>query len=226
MICRKPLLTVAILAICFQLASCAGLTQSANHDQVSSAAPLVIMISGKSGKLLYFEFVKRLKCQGYRVVLLDGNDFPVDQPAACEAKILKTIKRHTDTTSGKAIVIGYSLGGAVALSCAGALSENVAGIIAYYPATRFIADLDACLARLSVPVRIFQGEEDRYYDCCKVETIRSMQEKAIKKGRVMDLTVYPQAGHGFNLGPMKNENLDGDSWRKTLEAMDRFLLRP
>ncbi len=225
MIFRKAFLTACILTACLVITSCAGLFRPAHIEKNRTDGPLVIMISGKSGKLLYGEFVKRLKGTGYRVILLDGNDFSLVKQKACEADLLTIIKDHSNA-SPKAVIIGYSLGGAVALSCAGALSENVAGIITYYPATSFIADLDTCIEQLRVPVVVFQGEEDRYFNCCKVETIRHVHENAIKKGRTMELIVYPQAGHGFNLGPLRKDELDMDSWQKTMQALEKFLRRP
>ena len=38
-----------------------------------------------------------------------------------------------------------------------------------------------------------------------------MSLNARKKGKDFELIVYPEAGHGFNLGPMKNKELDADS---------------
>jgi len=184
------------------------------------------MISGRTGTALYAPFARRLAETGYYVLLYDGNDFPFNQTEACQAKIRAIIKNEVQSsrrTIGKVAVIGYSLGGAVALACAAGMPEEIAGIIAYYPATNFIADHDACVDRFRVPVVVLQGEEDHYFDCCKVEMIRDMQQAALKKGQDVELIVYPQAGHGFNLGPMKNEELDLDSWRKTTDTLKRYL---
>lgn len=55
------------------------------------------------------------------------------------------------------------------------------------------------------------GTDDRYFNCCLVERIRAMSLNAREKGKDFELIVYPEAGHGFNLGPMKNKELDADS---------------
>jgi len=55
------------------------------------------------------------------------------------------------------------------------------------------------------------GTDDRYFNCCLEERIRAMSLNARKKGKDFELIVYPEAGHGFNLGPMKNKELDADS---------------
>lgn len=184
------------------------------------------MFSGKTGPGLYEEFARRLAGSGYTVLLYDGNDFPVNQTELCQSKIRAIIRHDVPLSAalpGKAAVIGYSLGGAVALACAAGMKEDIAGVIAYYPATSVIADHDACVERLNVPVRVLQGEEDRYFNCCTIEAIRQISAKAGGQGREVELFVYPRAGHGFNLGPMKNKELDEDSWSKTLEVLKKYL---
>lgn len=223
---RSLTLTTLTLMMCFVLSSCAGLAGPARYKPLSGQGPVVLMISGRTGPALYAEFARRLAETGYYVLLYDGNDFPFNQTEDCQAKIHAIIKNETLSSQrpvGKVAVIGYSMGGAVALACAAGMPEEIAGIIAYYPATRFIAHHDACVERFRVPVVVLQGAEDHYFDCCKVETIRDMQKAARKKGRDIELIVYPYAGHGFNLGPMKNKDLDLDSWQKTIDTLKRYL---
>jgi dienelactone hydrolase len=84
-------------------------------------------------------------------------------------------------------------------------------------------DMDAYISRFHVPITVLQGEADNYYGCCNVERIRSIGETARKEGRDFELTIYPGAGHGFNLGPGKSKELDMDTWRKTTEALKKYL---
>lgn len=215
-----------ILMTGFVLVSCAGLTVPEIYAPPSGQGPLVLMLSGRTGQALYIESAKRLADSGFRVLLTDSNEFPINETPICQDKISAAIKDHLPKFSGttrKVVVIGYSLGGAVALSCAAGLPEVVAGVIAYYPATRLISNHEACVERFGVPITVLQGEADRYFDCCTVEKIREMQLSARKKGRDFELIVYPGAGHGFNLGPMKDKQLDDDSWRKTMEALNKYL---
>jgi dienelactone hydrolase len=212
--------------MCFVFSSCAGLTGPARYKPSSGQGPVVLMFSGRTGGRLYSEFAKRLAESGYYVLLYDGNDFPINQPDLCQAKIREIIKdnvRSSPGSPGKVAVIGYSLGGTVALSCAVGMAEEIAGVIAYYPATRLIEDYEACVDRFHVPITVLQGEEDRYFDCCTIEKIKEMSLMARKKGRDFELIVYQGAGHGFNLGPLKTRELDIDSWRKTTDALKRYL---
>jgi dienelactone hydrolase len=215
----------AFLILCFLLSSCTTLASPALQAPPSGQGPLVLMLSGKTGPALYAGFAGRLADSGYRVLLLDGNDFPLQETGACQNKIRNLIKdysRASGNANGSAAVIGYSLGGAVALSCAAGMQE-VAVVVAYYPATRLISDTDACIERLRAPVTVLQGEEDRYLDCCRVEKIRAMHESARIKGKEFELIVYPDAGHGFNLGPMKNKAWDDDSWQRTINPLKKYL---
>jgi len=214
-----------ILAVCFVLSSCAG---PGHYKPSSGRGPVILMLSGKTGPGLYKTCALRLADSGYYVLLFDGNDFPINQTDLCQAKIRTIIKDNIPSSfdlSGQAAVIGYSLGGAAALTCAAGMKGEIAAVIAYYPATSMIADHDACVERFNVPVTVLQGEEDRYFDCCRIEVIRQMSAKAVREGRDVQLFVYPQAGHGFNLGPMKDKELDRDSWHKTLETLKKHLLR-
>lgn len=216
-------LLLLLLAICLFLASCAG---PERYAPSSGRGPVILMLSGKTGPGLYREFARRLAAEGYTVLLRDGNDFPVNQTELCQSKIRAIIKDNVPSSAGlpgKTVVIGYSLGGAVALACAAAMQEEVAGVIAYYPATSMISDHDACVKRLKVPVMVLQGKEDRYFNCCMAEVISQISAKAVREGRDVQLFVYPHAGHGFNLGPMKDKELDRDSWHKTLETLKKYL---
>lgn len=223
---KSPVLaSLFLVPACVFLLSCASLSGPERYVPDSGHGPVVLMISGKTGTLLYGEFAERLAKAGYYVLLYNGNDFPIDRPDACRTKIRDIIRDEIrlQGLTGKAAFIGYSLGGAVALSCAAGIPEEIAGIIAYYPATRLIPDHHACVDRFRLPILVLQGEDDRYLNCCTVEKIREIKDAAQKKGREVELIVYPRAGHGFNLGPTRDKDLDGDSWRKTMDALRKYL---
>jgi dienelactone hydrolase len=223
---RSSLLTFLVMLMCFTLFSCAGITGPDRYEPVSGIGPVVLMFSGRTGTGLYKEFAQRLAADGYYVLLYDANDFPINKPDECRTKIREIIKDNINQfpeKTEKVEVIGYSLGGAVALSCAAGMSKEIVGVIAYYPATIFISDHEACVDRFQVPITVLQGEEDTYFNCCTVDKIREISIAARKKGKDFELIVYPGAGHGFNLGPLKNKELDNDSWQKTTGVLKRYL---
>ncbi len=212
----------SLLLLCFLLTSCTALSGPARFAPPSGHGPLVLMFSGITGPMLYAEFARRLADSGYNALLLDGKDFVINDVPGCQNALRTIIAKYHEQagiSQGKTAVIGYSLGGAVALSCAAGMQEEIAGVIAYYPATRMISDQDGCVERFRVPVTVLQGEDDHYLNCCTVEQIRDMHAAALKKGKDAQLIVYPKAGHGFNLGPLKNKTMDEASWRKTMESL-------
>jgi dienelactone hydrolase len=217
------LASLASMITAFTVFSCAGISDPAHYAPTSGKGPLVLMFSGRTGPLLYTEFARRLADTGFRVLLLDANDFSVNQVPACQGKIRTLLKDYLPVSAGKVAIIGYSQGGAVALSCAAGMPESVAVVVAYYPATKLISDTKTCIERFRVPIIVLQGEDDRYFDCCTVEKVRDMQQTARAKGMDFELIVYPYAGHGFNLGSMKDPQLDYDSWRKTIDALKKHL---
>lgn len=186
------------------------------------------MISGKSGPSLYAEHARRLSASGYAVLLRDGNDFPLDRPEACRSMIREILSEaylSSGAPKGRAAVIGYSLGGAVALACASSMEEEIAGVVAYYPATAFFKDHERCVERMNVPVLVLQGEDDHFFNCCRVGPIRRICDMAAGLGKQIQLVVYPDAGHGFNLGPFKNTKLDEDSHTRTIRALESYFSR-
>lgn len=208
-----------VFFICFLLLFCAD---AGRYGPPSEGGPCVLMISGKSGLSLYVEHARRLAASGYTVLLYNGNDFPVNQLQLCQAKIRAVLQDAGCLSAVKpdrVAVIGYSLGGAVALSCTAAMEEEIVGVIAYYPATTLLDDHEGCVERMRVPVLILQGEEDHFFNCCAIGPIRHISDAAAERGKQVQLIVYPGAGHGFNLGPFKNKSLDEDSWRRTLQAL-------
>ncbi len=209
----------------FLLSSCAG---AGHYNPPSGAGRIVLMISGKSGPSLYVEHARRLSASGYTVLLHDGNDFPLDRPHACRAmiqEILREAQLSRGAPKGRAAVIGYSLGGAVALACASSMEEEIAGLVVYYPATAFFKDHDGCVERMNVPVLVLQGEDDRFFNCCTVGPIKRISDLAAGLGKQIQLVVYPDAGHGFNLGSFKNTKLDEDSHARTIRALESYFSR-
>jgi len=215
-------LSAFMFLACMLLSSCAG---AGHYSPPSGDGRLVLMISGKSGPFFYVEHARRLSALGYTVLLHDGNDFPLDQLEPCRARIRDILHEPglpSVAQKGKAAIIGYSLGGAVALACASSMEEEIAGVIAYYPATAFFKDHDGCVERMNVPVLVIQGEDDHFFNCCTVGPIRKICDEAAGQGRRVELVVYPGAGHGFNLGPFKDTKLNEDSWARTTKMLELY----
>jgi carboxymethylenebutenolidase len=223
---KASIIIFIALLIVTPLISCAGMSAPGLFTPQTGKGRVVLMLSGQSGPTLYEEFAQRLADAGYYVMLYDGKDFPLYNPESLRGKINEIMSEASMSPfalPGKAVIIGYSLGGAVALTYAAGNAEHISGIIVYYPGSSLITDQSTYESNFLVPVTAFQGEDDRYFNCCLVERIRALSLTAREKGKDFELIVYPEAGHGFNLGPMKNKELDADSWRKTTDALKKYL---
>lgn len=223
-------LPLGLLCFFFMLSSCATTPKEIPGKQTSQGYPVIIMLSGSDGRMNYLQFSSELQRLGYYVHLLDSNDLPLRNLNDCKAKLLEEIKKavkDSGAVSQKAVVIGYSLGGWVALYAASTMPESVSQVVAYYPATiRMTDSLPRFSDSFQVPVLVFQGEQDAFRNCCTVGRIRAIAATAKEKGKQFNLVVYPEAGHCFNVSGSTYfsfySNYAEDSWRQTLETLKKY----
>jgi len=212
-----------------------GLYTAATQDGPSQTAyappagkgPVIVVLSGATGPRLYDSFAAALAKEGYYVVLLDGND--VRRNAAGEAILRKAIARAQATPNaipGKVGVVGFSLGGGMALQRAADMPDSVSIVVVYYPSTSFVSDAADLARRIRLPVLMLAGEQDRYNNCCLIETARAIEAAAKNQKASFTLITYPLAEHGFNLAvPAYRAQDDLDAWKRTLETL-RQHVRP
>ena len=131
---------------------------------------------------------------------------------------------------GKVGVVGYSLGGASALTYSARMPDLVATVVATYPLTSFINDPADFVAKLKVPVQVYTGTADRYKDCCLIEMARRLAAAATA-GAVtgsappLVLREYDGVGHGFNLpdAALKDEAAGQDALARTVAHLKQAL---
>jgi dienelactone hydrolase len=141
--------------------------------------------------------------------------------------VVERAQKAPAAVPGKVGVIGFSLGGGAALSRAANMPDLVSVVIVYYPSTRsFVANPEGLARRFRVPVLMLAGENDRYRDCCLIETARAIEAAAKERQAAFTLVSYPSADHGFNLAvPAYRAQDDADAWKRTLEMLRRHLGR-
>ena len=187
--------------------------------------PIVVLLSGHSGPGLYYTYAAEVARLGYYAVLLDGKDVLTREQDGA-GKLRKAIERaqHApEAVAGKAAVIGFSRGGGAALVHAASMPEFVSAVVAYYPQTNFVRDASLIAARFEVPVLILAGGQDRYHNCCVIESMRAIEAAAKARPAPFQLVVYPQADHGFNLTTSAYRGDDeADAWRRTVETLQRY----
>jgi dienelactone hydrolase len=215
-------------------AGTSGLYTAASENGPSQTAyvppagkgPIVVVLSGATGPRLYDRFSAALAREGYYVVLLDSNE--VRRNAAGAENLSRAIARSQNAPNaiaGKVGLIGLSLGGEIALSRAADMPESVAVVVVYYPSTSFVSNAGDLARRFRVPILMLAGEQDRYHNCCLIETARAIEGAAKERQASFTLVSYPSAEHGFNLAvPAYRAQDDADAWKRTIEALGQYLL--
>ncbi|HWQ09370.1 MAG TPA: dienelactone hydrolase family protein, partial [Holophaga sp.] len=157
-----------------------GPAQTVYAPAGGKAGPAVLVMSGSHGPdndQSYAEDVCKL---GYSTVLLDGNDMlnAEHTGVANLAKALERAQHAPEAAPGKAVVIGFSLGGGAALNNAAGLPDRVSMVVAYYPFTKTWAkNAGGLVKRFQVPVLMLVGALDHQdNDCCVVETARAIED--------------------------------------------------
>lgn len=228
---KSNISVLCLISIIFLLCSCAALSNNASQTKKMEKKPVVVMLSGFDGPMNYAVFSSRLTDLGYHVLLLDSRLLPRSDPAACRLALEREIKgalKSANAVSSKAVVIGYSLGGGIALSVASGMPESVSQVIAYYPATNIIKNrsFHTLLDGFQVPILVFQGEKDSFEDCCSAVRIWAIATVAKARKKAFELVVYPNAGHCFNIeGSSRFAYYDKDaedSWKQTLKTLKKY----
>ena len=186
---------------------------------------VVIVISGQTGMPNYTATAQQLADAGFYAVLVDGNDFWIKDTRQAWNMLKDVITRaqaSTHALPGKVGVVGYSLGGASALTYAARMPESVETVAAAYPLTSFIKNPADFIAKTKVPVQVFAGTADTYKDCCLIDTARQLAEAAkAAPPPVLTLHEYPGVGHGFNLptAPGKDVPAGQDAMKQTIARL-------
>jgi dienelactone hydrolase len=112
----------------------------------------------------------------------------------------------------------------MALQRAVDMPESVSVVVVYYPTTSFVSDSADLTRRFRVPVLMLAGEQDRYNNCCLIETARAIEAAAKQQKANFTLISYPLAEHGFNIPvPAYRAQDDADAWKRTLETLRQYV---
>jgi len=203
----------AVLCVVALFAICPSVRAQKEFPPPQGSGRVVVVASGKSGPDHYEKVSREISRFGYDVVLFDGNAMEGTQ-----GKVLKeaipTALGMPHALPGKVAVVGFSLGGGVALGYATQWVDQVAVVIVWYPATSPIKDIPSFASRLKVPVLMFAGESDSYKDCCLIGTARTIGAAAQAAGKPFELFTYPKTDHDFVDG---GEHYKAESYKDALE---------
>lgn len=218
---RAGLLKAAVVAVVLLAASAAAPAQT-EYPPPGGKGPVVVVISGQLGPARYDASARKIADLGYDVTLLDGNAMQGRGPAL-KAAILEA-QSSAHARPGKVAVVGFSLGGGVALAFASRWPDLVATLVAWYPATKFIHDVPSFAGGIAVPVLMFVGEQDHYENCCLADTAKALAAASSAAGGRVEVIAYPGADHDFIFpGRAYDAEASFDSWRRATARLAQFL---
>jgi dienelactone hydrolase len=185
---------------------------------------VVVCISGMSGPSHYKEVCSEIAKLGYDVVLFDGNKEENTHGEGTKRDV-DAAMAMPHALPGKVAIVGFSLGGGMALYYGTQITDKVVGAIVWYPANMFIKDVPGFANRLSVPVVVFAGGKDHFRDgCCTAAKDSELQEASKAAGKSFELTVYPEANHDFvKDGDHYDPQAYQDALQKTADALKTLL---
>ena len=114
------------------------------------------------------------------------------------------------------MLVGYSLGGGGVIQWGLSADDLVSRAVLFYPmVSRPGQDMARAASEVRFPVLLLAGAEDKYMNCCLIETMHLLQAEARKRGAPLELVAYPQAAHAFNLpGPTFRQEDANDAWAR------------
>jgi dienelactone hydrolase len=184
---------------------------------------VVVMASGLKGPGQIEPEARALAQQGYEVVLFDGNPMEGNGGAKLKADILQA-QQMPHALPGKVALVGFSLGGGMALYYGGQLPDLVAGAVVWFPATVFIKNVPGFAEKLSIPVLMFAGESDTFRGCCLIDHARDIAAATAAAGKPLELVTYPNTNHDFiPQGDNYNPTSYADAWQRTLDRLKQYL---
>jgi hypothetical protein len=178
---------------------------------------VVVVVSGQTGASNYTSISQDFADAGDYTVLVDGNDLWIKGGGGGKLLlgVIERAQASPHALPGKVGVVGFSLGGAVALSYASRMREHVATVVVMYPLTNFIQQPDEFVGKIKVPVLMLAGTADTYRNCCTIETARTLAETAKKNPDVAPL---------FDLHEYHDHVTEADSRDRAIAQLRQYLV--
>ena len=129
------------------------------------------------------------------------------------------LSTHDSTTSKKIGVVGFCMGGALALYTA-TRNPNVGACVVFYGGH---PNVKPDLPNLQAPVLGLYAERDGFVT---PESVRELESKLTSLGKQIEVKIYPNADHAFfndTRPEVYNAEAAGDAWQRTVEFLRQHL---
>ena len=228
---RALLRSLLLLLACIALVARADDAGPPQKEYVPKAGTgrVVVVVSGQTGASNYTSISQDFADAGYDTVLVDGNDLWIKGGGgnALLQGVIARAQASPHAVPGKVGVVCFSLGGAVGLTYAARLPDQVATVVAMYPLTNFIKDPVDFVGKIKVPVLMLAGTADTYHSCCVIDKARELADAAKANPDVAPLFVlheYEGADHGFNMNTSHQRALVSDSRDRAIAQLRQYLV--
>ncbi len=182
-------------------------------------ARVVVVFSGATGPGHYGSAAAEIAKLGYDAVLFDGNAI-VGTHGAAVRQFVQQAQQLPHALPGKVALVGFSLGGGMALIYGTQLSDLVAVAIVWYPLTNVIRNPPDFASKIKVPVLMFAGEADsgtrKDPGCCTIGVARALAAGANRARATFELVTYADAQHDFVYG---GEHYNPKAYSDALQRM-------
>lgn len=218
----------AIIVVLAIITACPSAQAQKEFPPPQGKGRVVVVVSGAGGVDHYEKVSQAIAALGYDAVLFDGATMEGTHGEALKSAIPQALAMP-HALPGKVALVGFSVGGGIALAYGAQWPDQVAVVILWYPVTSVIRDPLGFASRLKVPVLMFAGESDngpslRLRECCKVSTAHSLADAAKAANQPFDLFTYPGAEHDFVRGEKHyNPAADMDAFEKTTAKLKESL---
>jgi carboxymethylenebutenolidase len=206
------------------------------HPQMGAEFPALVLIHESWGLTAHIRgCVRRLAETGFYVIapdLYDGQVATTPEQAAAlatqlgEAGVARvaaalSVLEHHNHSNGKVGVVGWQMGGEIALHMTIYRPDIKAAVIFYARPDHYLTMMPA----EETPMLCFYGDSDPNISVDMLEHMRGMLASSPGKGQ---LVVYPQTATGFfnETLPEYNATYAGDAWNRMVEFLVERLEPP
>jgi carboxymethylenebutenolidase len=150
------------------------------------------------------------------------NSLPPDRAARDMGAAVDFLLGHEAVRGHSVGVVGFCMGGMLAMLLAAQQGDRVGAVVAYYGAP--LGEMEPDWSNLSAPVLAHVAEND---DIFPADAILQLEKKLKGMGKDMTVHVYPGTGHAFALEHNALGTYDPDAsrqaWVRTLEFLRKHL---
>jgi dienelactone hydrolase len=227
---RHSGICVALVAIVLAVGAPRWAAAQEEFPPPSGKGRVVVVLSGATGSGNYRHMAQRFATLGYNVVLFDSNAILAARAGgSSEMPVRAALEKALQmphSLPGPVAVVGFSQGGGMALAWATIMSDQVAVVAGWYPATDWpqMKDPKGFASRLRVPVVMFAGTADEYKFCCMIGKARELHAAAQAANASFELVEYKGVRHGFSIeGVEYDRGTTNDAFARTAATLKRYL---